>query len=244
MITYGSNDASAGSITNATGLYVRPYHRGSTTINNSYAVRIVSPLTGATVTNQWGVYQDSTGMSNYFAGNVGVGTTAPDSKLQVEGTSSDASSAAIGATDSDGNTLLLVRNDGNVGIGTTAPDYKLQVLGGANFDNDGGTTSIVVGTGTNDEGATITFDDTNKYLGLSINGDSSNSFVVANGGNIGIGTTVPQSNLQVSGYIQLDLTSGAPPAADCDEASERGRMQVDNVNSVLYICVNSGWIAK
>ena len=41
-----------------------------------------------------------------------------------------------------------------------------------------------------------------------------------------------------SGYSQLGLTTGAPPAADCDEASEHGRMKVDaDVGvSLLYVC--------
>jgi len=63
-------------------------------------------------------------------------------------------------------------------------------------------------------------------------------------GNVGIGTASPQSSLQVEGYVQLALTSGAPPSSDCDEASERGRMKIDNSAGLLYICVDSGWIAK
>ena len=61
---------------------------------------------------------------------------------------------------------------------------------------------------------------------------------------LGIGTTDPQSALQVEGYTQLDTLTAAPPAADCDESSERGRMKVDIVNDLLYICTNSGWITK
>lgn len=61
---------------------------------------------------------------------------------------------------------------------------------------------------------------------------------------VGIGIQNPNSSLQVAGYIQLGLTSGAPPAIDCKAASDHGRMKVDNVFGLLYICANSGWIAK
>ncbi len=60
-------------------------------------------------------------------------------------------------------------------------------------------------------------------------------------GNVGVGTTSPQSALQVEGYLQMDTLTTAPPAADCDEMSERGRMKVDVANNVLYICTDSGW---
>jgi len=60
------------------------------------------------------------------AGKVGIGTTAPVNKLDVEG------GLAVGATYSGTNTAptngLLV--EGNVGIGTSAPAYKLDVVGG------------------------------------------------------------------------------------------------------------------
>lgn len=62
-------------------------------------------------------------------------------------------------------------------------------------------------------------------------------------GNVGIGTNTPQSTLQVNGYVQLALTTGVPPLADCAPAT-RGRMKVDSVNGLLYICVDTGWISK
>lgn len=46
------------------------------------------------------------------------------------------------------------------------------------------------------------------------------------------------------GYVQLDTVAGAPPAQDCDDASERGRMVTDPVTGDLWVCANTGWIAK
>jgi FtsZ-binding cell division protein ZapB len=59
-------------------------------------------------------------------GNLGIGTTTPANKLDVEG------SLAIGASYS-GTTAAPTNGaiiQGNVGIGTTAPSYKLDVQGG------------------------------------------------------------------------------------------------------------------
>ncbi len=63
-------------------------------------------------------------------------------------------------------------------------------------------------------------------------------------GNVGIGTDQPNSTLHVNGYIQLALTDGMPPAGDCDEAAESGRMIIDSGAGLLYLCADTGWIAK
>jgi hypothetical protein len=47
-----------------------------------------------------------------------------------------------------------------------------------------------------------------------------------------------------SGYLQFTKTSnGLPPAADCNEDSERGKVSIDTKNSRLYICNGQlrGW---
>lgn len=64
-------------------------------------------------------------------------------------------------------------------------------------------------------------------------------------GNVGIGTNNPQSALQVNGYVQLGIVSGAPPAADCDELSEQGRTKYDPSADRLYLCRGAaGWSFK
>ncbi len=66
-------------------------------------------------------------------------------------------------------------------------------------------------------------------------------------GRLGVGTSTPQSALQVVGdYVQLPtISGGGPPAADCDEATELGRMVVRTDGPPdLYICTSSGWVGK
>jgi hypothetical protein len=98
--------------------------------------------------------------------------------------------------------------------------------------------------------ATEDFTDSTKGTAMlfrtSLNGTTSPTerMRIDHNGNVGIGTTTPQSALQVNGYTQLALTSGSPPAVDCNEATERGRMKVDSTAGSLYICVASGWVAK
>lgn len=77
---------------------------------------------------------------------------------------------------------------------------------------------------------------------LAIAVDGSEKIRVDSSGSLGIGTTAPQSALQVKGYAQLDTVSGAPPSTDCDAAPERGRMKVDPASGALYVCMDSGWV--
>ncbi len=100
---------------------------------------------------------------SYFLGNVGIGTTSPGYKLQIN----DGNVAITGGTSStlfmnintnqlygDVNGVVILKandnlrlntngaervriiNNGNVGIGTTSPSYKLDVNGDARFSSD------------------------------------------------------------------------------------------------------------
>ena len=64
----------------------RPICAGGT-IASSYGILIDSPTAVAgTVTDNYGLYQAEAAAKNYFAGNVGIGTTIPDNLLTVNGT--------------------------------------------------------------------------------------------------------------------------------------------------------------
>ncbi len=166
-------------------------------------------------------------------GNVGLGTTTPASKLDVEG------GLAVGATYS-GTTAAPANGaiiEGNVGIGTTAPSTKLDITKSTTYN---ATTPgldyynlhlSAPQNAVNDEATGITFGTTNNLnaqagiyvqnstlYGTKMSFGTTNSYAtgsqtrmtIDNIGNVGVGTTTPGAKLEVAG--QVKITGGAPGA--------------------------------
>jgi hypothetical protein len=74
----------AGTIANAYGFAAIDNSGSTGPVNNAYGLYIDSNFS-VTATNKWGVYEAGSNYKNYFAGNVGIGTTSPAVKLDVNG---------------------------------------------------------------------------------------------------------------------------------------------------------------
>ncbi|MCC7437235.1 MAG: hypothetical protein IT211_01930 [Armatimonadetes bacterium] len=153
------------------------------------------------------------------AGSTGLGTTTPQSKLDVEG------GAAIGATYSGttaapANGLLV---EGSTGLGTTTPQSKLDVEGGAAIGATYAGTTAAPANGLLVEGSTG-LGTTTPQSKLDVEGGAAigatyagTTAAPANGllveGSTGLGTTTPQSKLDVEGGAAIGATYSGTTAA-------------------------------
>jgi len=167
--SFYASDTSSVTVAWETGLQARAGYLntngGSATAvaTNAAGLRIIDGSvtgTGASITNQYGIYIEditkgtnkyaiySVGGTNYFGGNVGIGTTSPSANLSVNGVSNvigggtagnaTVNSLSMGTDPStyiswlqsygaSATNLLLNPLGGNIGIGTTAPSTLLQL---------------------------------------------------------------------------------------------------------------------
>ena len=184
---------------------------------------------------------DETTMILTQLGNVGIGTTSPNQKLQVGGNlhvydevgntdaaifiSTGTSNVTTVKIASNGNSFF---NGGNVGIGTTSPGAKLNVTGNygdvikAVSGSQSITTSFVApttGSGLNNIISTAgEFNiGTSDAQPFSLATSSISRVSILSGGNVGIGTTSPVSKLEVNGGADAIATvTGTTTAARLD----------------------------
>ena len=154
--------------------------KASTTIADYAGIRIDTPnvsADGAAVTNNYGVYQSSSLQKNYFAGNIGIGTTSPQSKLHIETGSGGSYTPNVNHDD------VTIEGSGNIGLQLFSPATSYQYIA---FGDPASVNS----------GYLRYYHGTNEMVFRTNGGDR---MTIDNSGNVGIGTTNPAHKLEVSG---------------------------------------------
>ncbi|MFH0947536.1 MAG: hypothetical protein V1833_00855 [Elusimicrobiota bacterium] len=152
--------------------------------------------TGALVIGQWS--NSAKGIKIDSAGNVGIGTAAPASKITVSGGASIGSGYTAIAAPANG---MII--EGYLGVGTNSPNAKLNV-------QDGNITVMngKIGINTSTVGSPLTVNG-----GVSIGGSYTLLSAPTNGaiieGNVGIGTSGPVKKLDVIGEIKTSTSTAS-----------------------------------
>ncbi|MBL7815201.1 MAG: hypothetical protein JNL70_09330 [Saprospiraceae bacterium] len=193
IFTKGINNVGSGSVSNAYGLYVdASCNTGGGSITNNYGIYI-EDHTGIG-SNQFNFYSRGSSSKNYFGGSIGINTMTPQYRLDID--------AQTGST---GNPLRLL----GLNIGTTTDSLLTSSAGVVRrmaFSQFINTTAwLLSGNGGTTPGTH--FIGTIDAQALVLKTNNAENVRILSSGNMGIGTSTPNSKLEVNGSVAYPITT-------------------------------------
>ena len=129
--------------------------------------------------------------------------------------------------------LHIAGNTGNVGIGTTSPDSKLDVKGASATPADGNQTLSITNTTGGTQLNIGTAENSYGWIEAREGATLRNLLLNPNGGNVGIGTTTPNTALQVNQSTTVPLLVHRPSNASFDPHGIGFSTRTDALNGGL-----------
>lgn len=190
-IRVNSINPTSGSLTTAYGMYV-----GNLNATNSYGLY----LAGTAGTNRYGIYQTDNSTINYFNGSIGIGTTAPGAKLQID-TGAAATKGLIvkGFTAQSVNLQEWQNSTGQIqGYVSSAGDLVFNTTDGAYTAVEYARNNVTSAIRVRNTGTTV----------IQLHGDSGTP-TYFNGGNVIVGATTGNANAILD--VQSTTKAFMPP---------------------------------
>lgn len=223
------------------------YHDNNVGIGSSVPVAALDVVGSVRTT----AFQLSTNpSSNYIltSNSVGIGTWMP-LPASGSGTVSSGTADTVAIYDSAGTTVtsssVITDNNTNIGLGSTIPVQKLDVLGTVRATAFIGDGSGITGIGGSISG--LTTNQVTKATGSTTIGDSS---ITESGGNVGIGTTLSASRLDIQGGVGIGTSYAGYFSAPSNSLIVQGNVGIGTTtpqNSLSIVGGNVGigtWVPK
>ena len=243
----GSTKGAGSTITNQHGLYITDQTQGT----NNYGI---TSLVSAD-SNKWNIYASGTA-ANYFAGNVGIGTSSPGQKLEVSGSVRVSNSVFLAAS---GVVNFNSGNDENNKIGVNADagslDYNTWYVHRF-FTNSGGNAERMcidysgnVGIGTASPGTKLHVYGAGTTSTAYTNGDAAGATLYlqdSNGGSGNGGQILFGASQGIFAGIKGFITDGIGPAGNLlfQTRSSSGnvieRMRIDSSGTFILKGTDTG----